>query len=96
VKSQWISMLSPLKHVVFEYKVLIMKMYFDCDMTKFACENLELLHDLELILTLPCFMPLLKVVHNTLIKYVQCWNVFIINFVDPMNLVDIDLFLFLY
>ncbi len=46
VKSQWISMLSPLKHLMFEYKVLIMKIHFDCDMTKFVCENLELLHDL--------------------------------------------------
>jgi hypothetical protein len=65
-------MLSPLKHVMFEYKVLIMKMHFDHDMTKFAYENLELLHDLELIFTLSCFMPMLEMVHNILIKYVQC------------------------
>ncbi len=36
------------------------------------------------------FMPMLKVIH-TFIKYIQCWDVFIINFVDVMNLVNVKL-----
>jgi len=71
VKTWWISMLNPWKHVMVEYKALIVKMHFDQKKAKYACEMLELLCDLELTLAMPCFMPMLKVVH-TFIKYIQC------------------------
>jgi hypothetical protein len=90
VKTWWISMLNPWKHVMVEYKALMVKMHFDQKKAKYACENLELLCDLELTLAMPCFMPMLKVVH-TFIKYIQFWDVFIINFVDVMNLVKVRL-----
>jgi hypothetical protein len=73
-----------------EYKALIVKMHFDQKKAKYACENLEPLCDLELTLAMPCFTPILKVVH-TFIKYIQCWDVFIINFGDVMNLVKAKL-----
>ncbi len=42
-----------------------------------------------MILGLPCFMLVLKVVH-TLIKYAQHQNVFIIDFVNGINLVEVN------
>jgi hypothetical protein len=36
-------------------------------------------------------MPMLKVV-QTFIKYVQHWDVFIIDFVDVVNIFDVELF----
>lgn len=71
-------MLSPLKHVTVEYNALIVKMHSNHGKTKCAHENLEMLYDLELILALPCLMPMLEVIH-TLIKYAQHQDAFIIN-----------------
>ncbi len=68
-----------------------MKIHFDYDKFKSTHETLELLCDLELILGLWCFMPMLKVV-QTSIKYVQHRDVFIIDFVDVVNLFEVELF----
>jgi hypothetical protein len=57
--------------------------------SEFACHNLKFLCDLKMILDLPCFMLVLKVVH-TLIKYAQHQNVFIIDFVNGINLVEVN------
>lgn len=92
VKTHWLSMLSPLKHVMVEYKCLIVKMHFDLNKSKFVCDNLELLCDL-LILGLSCVMPTLEVVHS-LVKYVQCQDVFIMDFLDVINLIKVELFRF--
>jgi len=43
VKTQWIYMLSSLKHVMAKYKALIVNMHFDYDKTEFPCENLKLI-----------------------------------------------------
>jgi hypothetical protein len=61
VKTWWISTLSPLKHGIAKYKGSIVKMHYDCVKTKFDHENLKLLCDLELILALPYFTPMLEV-----------------------------------
>ncbi len=66
-------------------------MHFDHDRSKSTCDNLELLCDCELILGLPCLMPMMKVVH-TFIKYVQCINDFIMNFMNVVNLGKVYLF----
>ncbi len=50
-----------------------------------------MLCDLELILALPCLMPMLEVIH-TFIKYAQHQDVFIVNFVDAMNSAEAELF----
>jgi hypothetical protein len=70
VKTHWISMLSLLKCVLARYKSLVVKMHYDCVKSKYVHDNFELLCDLDLILGLPCVMPILEVVHS-LIKYAQ-------------------------
>jgi hypothetical protein len=62
-------MLSLLKWLLAKYKSLIVKMYMDAPKSKPTLDTLDLLCDLELILGLPCILPMLEVVH-TLIKYV--------------------------
>ncbi len=91
VKTYWISMLNPLKGVMVEYKSLIVKMHSNQDKKKNVCDNLELLCDLELILSLPCVMLMLEVVHS-FIKYAQCRDVFILDFVDVVNFAKAELF----
>jgi hypothetical protein len=91
VKTYWVSMLNPLKCVMAEYKSLIMKMHSNQDKNKYVCDNLELLCDLELILSLPCVMLILEVVHS-FIKYAQCQDVFILDFLDAVNFVEAELF----
>jgi hypothetical protein len=57
-------MLNPLKCVMAEYISLIAKMHSNQDKSKYVRDNLEILCDLELILSLPCVMPMLEVVHS--------------------------------
>jgi hypothetical protein len=63
-------MLSPLKHVLGEYKSLVVKMHTNAPNSKPTRENLDLLCDLELVLHLSWILPMLEVVH-ALIKCVQ-------------------------
>jgi hypothetical protein len=69
IKTCWISMLSPLEWLLVKYKSMVVKMHMDAPKSKSAWDNLDLLCDLELVLGLPCILPMLEVVH-TLIKYV--------------------------
>jgi len=91
VKTHWISMLSPLKRILAHYKSLVVKMHSDCEKNKSACDNFELLCDLDVILGLPYVMPILEVVHYV-IKYAQCWGAFIMDILDAINLVKVDFF----
>ncbi len=80
-------MFSPLKRLLVEYKSLVVKMYMDAPKSKHAQDNLDFLCDLELVIGLPCILPMLEVVH-TLIKYAQRWNVFICEFLDTMKSIE--------
>jgi hypothetical protein len=91
VKMRWINMLSLLKHVMFKYKSLIMKMHLDSSKTKAAQNNLVLLGDPELILGLPCSLFMLEVM-QIFIKFAQHWDVFIVEFVDVVKLAKAELF----
>jgi hypothetical protein len=71
VKTHWVSMLNLLKCVLAQCKYLVVKMHSDCEKNKSTHDNFELLCDLDLILGLPCVMPILEVVHS-LINYAQC------------------------
>jgi hypothetical protein len=51
IKTCWISMLNPLKCVLGEYKSLVVKMQIDALENKPVRENLDLLCDLELVLS---------------------------------------------
>ncbi len=54
-------------------------MHLESMKSKTTQDNLVLLNDLELIFGLPYLLPMLEVVH-TLIKFVQCRDVFIVEF----------------
>jgi hypothetical protein len=69
----------------------VVKMHSDYEKNYYACENFELLCDLNLILDLPCVMPILEEVHS-FIKYVQCRYVFIMDFLDAINIDEAELF----
>jgi len=77
-------MLGPLKCVLAQYKPLVVNMH-NYEKNKFAHENFELLCDLDLIVGMPCVMPILKVVHS-LIKYTQHQDAFIMDFLHAINL----------
>jgi hypothetical protein len=91
IKTHRISMFKPLKQLLMEYKSLVIKMYMDASKSKHVWNNLDLLCDLELVLGLPCILPMLEVVH-TLIKYAQRWDVFICEFLDVVKLVEVELY----
>jgi hypothetical protein len=63
-------MFNLLKRLLAKYKSLVVKMYVDAPKSKLAWDNLDLLCDLELVLGLPCILPMLEIVH-TFIKYTQ-------------------------
>ncbi len=63
VKTHWISMLNLLKCLLARYKSLVVKMHSNCVKNIYDHDNFELLCDLDLILGLPCVMPILEVVH---------------------------------
>jgi hypothetical protein len=63
-------MFNLLKHVLREYKSLVVKMHMDTSKNKLVTKNFDLFCDLELIFGLPCIFPMLEMVH-TLIKDTQ-------------------------
>jgi hypothetical protein len=70
VKTYYISMLSPLKIIYFEYRPFIVKMHAESPKNDIASKNLSVLCDVELILGFPCLLPSLECVHK-FIKIVQ-------------------------
>jgi hypothetical protein len=64
VKTQWISMLAPIKLVLVEYKNFVVKMCDDITGNAFANNNYELLCDCDTILGLTCVLPMLEVVQS--------------------------------
>jgi hypothetical protein len=70
VKTKWISMLSPTKWVMVEYKTLLMKMTLDMGANFQAITNFEHLVDLDVLLSLFCIISFLESVH-ILIKFFQ-------------------------
>jgi hypothetical protein len=63
-------MLLPSKRIYFEYWPFIVKMHTKSPKNDIANKNLNALCDMELILGLPCLLPLLESVHK-LIKIAQ-------------------------
>jgi hypothetical protein len=70
VKTLWISMLEPLKHVLAKHKTLIIKMSLNNLSIVQARLNLDLFCDVHTLLALfyLCLLPLLEFV-NSLIKF---------------------------
>jgi len=84
VKTRWISMLSPTKRVMVEYKTLLMKITLDNPTNQQAMLNYEHLCDIHILLGLACILPLLESVH-ALIKFAQSKDVFECDLVVPIK-----------
>jgi hypothetical protein len=63
-------MFSPSKKIYSKYQPLIVKMHAESPKNDIASKNLNVLCDVELILGLPCLLPLFECVHK-LIKIAQ-------------------------
>jgi hypothetical protein len=63
VKTKWINILQPLKHVGKKYEMLIIKMAADCGSMELVKVNLLNLCDINMILGLPCVLPILEIVN---------------------------------
>jgi len=69
IKMCWISMLSPLKHILFKYQPFFIEMVFNSPIIPMVTSILDLLCDVEIILFIMCFVPMLKIVK-------LWWNLF--------------------
>jgi hypothetical protein len=78
-------MLEPLKHVLYKYKTLIVKMSKDTIEESKATYNLMFLCDVSTLLTLLCLLPLLESV-NSLITFSQSPNVFVSDYVATIKI----------
>lgn len=75
IKTCWILMPAPAKHVFLEYCVLVLKMHQDKNLSVQAKNNLALLCDLECLLSLACLTPMMQALHYS-IKFHQARNCF--------------------
>ncbi len=84
VKTRWISMLSPAKRVMVEYKTILVKMTLDNPTNQQGMLNYEHLCDIHIFLGLACILPLLESMH-ALIKFAQSKDVFVCYLVVPIK-----------
>lgn len=69
IKTCWISMLSPLKHILFKYQPFFIGMVFNSPIILMVASILDLLCDVEIMLFIMCFVPMLTIVK-------LWWNLF--------------------
>jgi hypothetical protein len=92
VTTRWISLLEPLKHVLGEYKTLIVKMAQDAAKESKAALNLCVLCDVHTLLALPCLMPMLELV-NQLIEFAQSRSVFVTDYMNAVKMWQAEIFM---
>lgn len=96
VETRWISMWSPVARILSEYHTLLVKMGADMSSgpgsktVPGSAENFDLLSDIELLLSLACFIPLVNAVH-ALIKLSQARDIFIGDFMQALKLCQVEL-----
>ena len=96
IETCWISMKSPTKRVISEYTTLMVKMGFDMTLglgqrsNAGARDNFDYFVDIEVLLSLACFIPLVDAVHY-LIKLSQAQNIFICDFMQAIKLCQEEL-----
>ena len=81
-------MLNPLKRVLLEYRILLVKMYSDHlvkPTISAAKVNYERMADIKCLLTLAAMLPLLEAV-KTLVVFVQSPSVYVCDFTRTLNL----------
>ena len=96
IETCWIFMRSPPKKIISEYTMLMVKM--GTNMTPGLKQrsnarpgdNFDYLVDIEVLMSLVCFIPLLDVVHY-LIKLSQALDIFIFYFMQAIKLCQEDL-----
>ena len=96
VETRWISIRSLAQKIMSEYKTLLVKM--GVDMEAFAghkgnatpTENFEMLADVEVLLSLACFIPMVNAVH-CLIKLSQARDIFICDFMQAIKICQDEL-----
>ncbi len=86
IKTRWISMISPIKHMLFKYHIFFMKMTLEAPIITLAKSNLCLLTNDEM-LGLNVIMPLLEVVHS-LIKFTQLCDMFVCDFIVVVKICE--------
>jgi hypothetical protein len=91
IKTRWISMISLVKHVLFEYCTFLMKMALDAPTIASTKSKLCLLINVKTLLGLNVSMPLLEVVHS-LIKISQLHDVFMCVFIVVMKIYEGDVY----
>ncbi len=79
-------MFSPAKKVLTKYEPFIMKMWADRSACEIVNANIIALFDVQILLGFHCIMPLLELL-NGLIKMVQTWDIYVVNFVEDVKLV---------
>ena len=96
VETRWISMRGPAQRVLSEYKLLLAKMGVDMGPPTGpkgpagAAGNFSCLSDIEVLLSLSCFIPLVNAVHS-LIKLTQSRDVFICDFLQALRVCQNEL-----
>jgi hypothetical protein len=93
VKTRWMNMLFPMKHVMEQYWPLMAKMRVNVSRNNIVAINLNLFCDLELIIGLHVILPFLDFMH-TLVKLTQSCDVFVCEFVDMVKVCQLDLYYF--
>jgi hypothetical protein len=81
----------PSKKIYVEYQPLIVKMHTKSSKSNTTNKNLSALCDVELILGLPCLLPLFECVHK-LINIAQAQDVFVCNLVEVVKLAQFKLY----
>jgi hypothetical protein len=78
-------MFFPSKTIYFDNRPLIVKIHIDNPKNDIASKTLSVLCDVDLILGLPCLLPLFECLHK-LIKIAQGRNVFVVDLVEDVKL----------
>jgi len=85
-------MISLVKHVLFEYCTLLMRITLDAPTITSTKSNLCLLTDVKTLLRLNAIMPLLEVIHS-LIKFSQLHDVFMFDFITAMKICELGMYI---
>ena len=88
VETRWISMRSPAQRILGKYKTLSPSAGHKANAR--AAANFDLLSDVQTLLSLACFIPMLNVVH-CLIKLSQARDVFICDFMQSIKVCQNEL-----
>jgi hypothetical protein len=91
VKTRWISLLEPMKRVLSEYKILIVKMNNDTGEESKVVQNLSSLCDVHTLLAFPYVIPLLESV-DSLVKFAQSPNAFVSDYVAAVKICQAEIY----